>query len=342
MAADKTALTDPPKGEHIFPATYLTELALRWKELTAAGRHGEAFQLLEEIIIRSTPMFERLAQYEGFHHVVPLDQLVQAAREKVPRWLLACDVDKLHQNKLFSWFSTCSKNAFRSEIARHRQHTNRHHATGDNLEKFVGDEDHAVMRHDAASDVHRRVQEISVRWGDPHELGSVRFVIDCLTDEERQPPERQQIINGVMYAYGLSPELAKFFYQWGLFALRDALYDKVHAPFTKQDVLRMRETHTFIPDIIDIVGWDRFSELIVKLGGTRIKLPTVAQLARLHDEYSMQREIQATDLSPDGMEAAARRRGRTLKNAEALFTELSESLGNHRSGEHPLYREDEV
>jgi hypothetical protein len=340
---DKPVITvEPPKGEHIFPATYLTELAEHWKELTAAGKHGEAFKLLEEIIVKSTPMFERLAQYEGFHHVVPLDQLVQAAREKVPRWLLACDVDKLRQGKLFSWFSTCSKNAFRSEVARHRQHTNRHHATGDNLEKFVGQEDHAIMRHDAADDAVRRIRDITTRWGDPHELGSVRFVVDCLVDEERQPPDRHKIVNGVMYAYGLAPEMAKFFYQWGLFALRDALYDKVRAPFTKQDVLRMVETHTFLPDVIDIVGWDRFSELVIKLGGQRIKLPTTAQLTRLHEETLLHRELQDTDLTPEGMEAAARRRGRTLKNAEALFIELSESLSAQRLGEHPLYPEDEV
>ncbi len=332
---------EPPKGEHIFPATYLTEVVLRWKEHTAAGRHAEAFVLLEEIIIKSTPMFERLALFEGFNHTVDLPQLVQSAREKVPRWLLACDTKKLHEGKLFSWMSTCAKNAFRSEVARQRQHTTRHHATGDNLEKYVGEEDHSVMRHDAAADAKRRIHAITTRWGDPHELGAVRFIVDCLVDEEHQPPNRQTITNGAMYAYGQSPEMTKFFYQWALFALRDALFDRVHVPFTKYDVLRLRESYSFIPDVIDIVGWAPFSQLVVKLGGTRLKLPTTQQLARMHEDYLLHRELQETDMTPEAVEATARRRGRTTRNAQELFTEMSEQLGTHRSGEHPLYQDDQ-
>ncbi len=338
--AEKSAVT-PPR-EHIFPATRLTEVCLRWKDLTAKGQHGEAFKLLEQIIIESTPMFERLALFEGYQNTVDLPILIQAAREKVPRWLIHCDVKRLHEGKLFSWFSTCAKNAFRSEVAKQRQHSNRYHATSDSLEKFVGSEDHAVDMHDVADEVARRVQDISVRWGDPHELGAVRFIVDCITDNERQPANKTAITDGARFAYGLSEEIAKFFYQWALFAVRDALYDKVRAPFTKQDVLRNKESYTFIPDVIDIVGWDRFCELVIKLGGQRIKLPTVQSLARDHDDYLTREELDKTDLTPEAFEGVAKRRGKTTKNANEIYEQMSEYVGAHRSGEHPLYQEGEV
>lgn len=336
-----TAAAAPvPKGEHIFPNTRLTEIVLQWKEYTAAG-DPRAFDLLEDVIVLSTPMFERLAQFEGYHHFVPLPRLVQAARVMVPNWLRACTVEKLHQKKLFSWMSTCAKNAFRSEVAKERQYSTRFFATSDTLEKFVGEEDHAVDQHDAAATAISRIKEISVRWGDPYQLGSVRYAIECLTDETRKS-DKAKIISGMAYGYGLSPDMAKFFYQWSLFALRDALADQVHVPFTKQDALRCRETYTFIPDMIDIVGWDRFQSLVVRLGGTRIKLPTVVQLAKIHEEYQMTDELTKTDGTPDEVDKVAAKYKMSGKTAADIYAEMVVEKNNQRIGEHPLYPGDDA
>lgn len=368
-------VVEPPKGEHIFPNTRLTAVALHWKELTArakaatneasqflsharqltpaeeaevqelqqeaAAKHGEAFVLLEQIIIESTPMFERLAQFEGYHLTVDLPLLVQAAREKVPRWLQACDVQKLHEGKLFSWMSTCAKNAFRSEVAKQRQHTTRYHATADNLEKFVGTEDHEVDRHDLMAEVERRIKGISVRWGDPQELGAVRYMVECLRDVERQPPNKIAILNGARYAFGLSDEMIKFFYQWSLFALRDALADTRRVPFTRQDVLRLNHSYSFLPDVIDVIGWEPFCRLVKLMGGQRIKLPTLSQMDRMHSEFLLRQELDETDLTPEAFEGVAKRRGTSTRSAGDIFAELSDQLGGQRTGEHPLYQESE-
>src|SRR5574343_20093 len=138
------------KGEHIFPATHLTKLALHWKELNSKGRHKEAMEVLEEIIIGSTHMFERLAQHENFHYTVDLPILVSAAQEKVVKWLLAWQPKK---GKLFTWLSKCSKNQFRSEIVKVTQYRKRFHVTGDNLEKFYGLDDHEVDKNYEAEEV---------------------------------------------------------------------------------------------------------------------------------------------------------------------------------------------
>jgi hypothetical protein len=90
------------EGQHIFPDDELHQYALRWKELNAQKKHTEAMVLLEKIIEGSTPMFERFAQSEKFHHTVDLEILVSAAQEKVVKWLLRWE-PKL--GKLFTWFS---------------------------------------------------------------------------------------------------------------------------------------------------------------------------------------------------------------------------------------------
>src|SRR5208337_1352821 len=106
------------QGEHLFAASYLEPLAIRWKELNAKGKHTEAMLVLEEIVVGSTQMFQRLAQHEGYHFTVDLDILVSAAQEKVVKWLIRWQRKK---GKLFTWFSKCAKNAFRSELVKVNQ-----------------------------------------------------------------------------------------------------------------------------------------------------------------------------------------------------------------------------
>ncbi len=110
--------------------------------------------VLEEIVIGSTAMFERLAMYEDFHYTVDLKILVSAAQERVVKWLLRWEPKK---GRLFSWFSKCAKNAFRSELVKVNQFRKRYYVTSDNLEHFYGVDDHAGNRCDPLFDrVHCR------------------------------------------------------------------------------------------------------------------------------------------------------------------------------------------
>lgn len=334
-------MAEPPHREHIFPATELKQLALRWKELTAAAatdpsKNEEALEVLEQIIVGSTPMFERLAQYEGFHHAVDLDTLVQSAREKVVRWLLNWDPKHGKDGQLFTWFSTCAKHAFLSELAKVNQFRRRFHVTSDNLEKFYGDEDHATHKNDAADEVREKLKGITVRWGDPPYAGAVRYAVEALVED--RPKDKAAIIRGMCYAYGLSPEMGKFFYQWALFAMRDALYERIRVPFTKEDLFRHRHTFTQLVDLLDIITWEQFGRLVAVMGGTRLKIPTLAQLNRLHQDYLLHGRIDKTDLDPTSVEVVAKSEGKTVKSAIEIYAEMTATLDPSLSGEHELFQ----
>lgn len=335
----------PPekKGEHIFSATHLTALAIRWQQLnkvaTAAETMGnpdrlqraEADQLLEDIIVGSTSMFERLAQHEGFTFTVDLDTLVQAAREKVLRWLLAWDPSK----PIFSFFSVCARHAFLSEVNKVNSHRKRFHATSDSLEKFFGEEDHDTFKEDAAEEVRRKLLTITVRWGDTNSQGAIRYVLACLTDGVEC--ERATVVRSICYGFGLSEELGKFFYSWGLFALRDALYKRVRMPFTQQDLFRHRETFSHLVDLLDIISWDQFQRMVATLGGQRLKIPTVSQLGRLHDDWLLAKDVEENDGGPEALEAAAKKHGRSTRAAGEIYEEMQLNTSPDRDGEHDLY-----
>ena len=325
---------NPVDGEHIFPASKLTPLAVQWKQLYHSGRHREAMLVLEQIIEGSTAMFQRLAQYEDFHYTVDLPILVSAAQEKVIKWLVKWNPKK---GKLFSWFGKCAKNAFRSELGKVNQFRKRFHVTSDNLEKFYGAEDHDVDKHDIAQEVSGKIDDMTCRWGDPQSIGAVRFLLQCITDDEH---DKQAAIRSAAYAYCISFELAKFFHNWCLVALRHTFYERVYMPFTEEDLLRAQQSYTFWPDLVDIIGIDLSKEVSAALGGQRIRVPAPKEIAKLKHHYLLSREIENSDLDPDTVAAIARKHKKTAKTAGEIFIEMNEQLNPGRYGEHSIFHED--
>jgi len=324
------------EGQHIFANDELHQYALRWKELVAQKKSAEAMLLLDKIVVMSTPMFERLAQHEKFHHTVDLEILVSAAQEKVVKWLLRSE-PKL--GKLFTWFSKCAKHAFLSELVKVNQYRKRYHATSDNLEKLIGTEDHAIDKHDLAKEVRASIDALTCRWGDPQELGALRFLIECIIDEENR--DRQGAIRGAAYAYGISMDMSRFFYRWALMALRGAFYTRIRINFTEQDLFLLAESYTDFCDFLDDVPWDNLKMIMVKHGGKRVKIPSLAHLAEIKENYVMFREIEATDKDPSSIAEVAERHNRTPKTAAQAYEEMTDILNPRRAGEYYIFREND-
>ncbi len=322
------------EGEHIFPASQLTPLAIQWKQLSSAGRHKEAMLVLEQIVEGSTAMFERLAQFEDFHYTVNLSVLVSAAQEKVIKWLLKWQPKK---GRLFTWFSKCSKNAFRSELVKENQYRKRYHVTSDNLEKFYGAEDHEIDKNDMAEEVKGKLDELTCRWGDPQEIGAIRFLTLCIIDDDH---DKQAAIRSASYAYGISFELAKFFYNWSIVNLRHAFYEKVYVPFTEHDLLMASESYTFWPEVVNIVGIEKAKELSALLGGQRLKIPSLQSIAKLRENYRLARDIERSDLDPDAVAEVARKHKKTARAAQEVYNEMVEQQDPRRYGEHSIFDQD--
>lgn len=326
------SLKPEPEGQHIFPDDELHQLAVRWKELTAQKRTTEAMAVLEKIIEGSTPMFLRLAQHEKFHQTVDLDILVSAAQEKVVKWLLRWE-PKL--GKLFTWFSKCAKHAFLSELVKVNQWRKRFHTTNDSLEKFMGAEDHDVDKADVANEVRSEIDALTCRWGDPQELGALRFLIECIIDEDNR--DRQAAIRGAAYAYGISMEMSKFFYRWSLTALRNAFIKRIRVNFTEQDLFMLIHSYSDFADFYDIMPFESMRNCMILKGGQRVKIPTIAQWEKERSNYRLWQEMNATDLDPVSIAAVASRHSKTAKSASQSFEEMCEQLNPRRAGEYHIF-----
>lgn len=340
-AKPKAAKAKAPKTEkaatqeHIFPASELTPLAIRWKWLNGVKRHREAMLVLEQIVVKSTPMFERLAQYEDFHYRVDLPVLVSAAQEKMVKWLLRWQPKK---GRLFSWLSTCAKNAFRSELVKVNQYRRRFHVTGDNLEKFYGAADHEVDKHDLAAEVKDGISAMTCHWGDKQEIGALGFLIECIIDEGHN---KQAAIRGAAYAYGVSFELSRFFYDWAICALRHQFSAKVYAPFTQQDLFRALNSYDLVLKLLDFMRWEDFKRALITLQGKRIRFPTLAALYKAKADYELFIEIDNSDKDPDSIAEIAKKRNKTARSATEIYVQMSENLDPKRYGEYNIFGEEE-
>lgn len=322
------------ENEHIFPATQLTTLALRWKELVKDNRHEEALAVLNDIIVGSTPMFERFAQHEGYHRTVPLDALVAAAQEKVVRWLIHWRPKK---GRLFTWFSKCAKNAFRSEVAKTMARRKKLHTFDETPEKLIGSIDPTADLHAVAIETHKKIRDITSRWGTPRELGALKYVLLSFEEVQDSPHDKQAVIRGIQFAYCLTHDQAKFFYNWAIIAIRNVMYDRVFMPFTEQDLLRAKFSHTLIPDLLDIMPWETVKKFIAIFGGQRLRIPTLTQIVRLKEMSIIAREIENSDMDPDSITKIARSHSRTERTAQELFEEMIQLTDPHLSGEYEIF-----
>jgi len=236
--------------------------------------------------------------------------------------------------KLLVSNSKCAKNAFRSELVKVNQYRKRYHVTSDNLEKFYGAEDHEVDKHDLATDMHNRLRELTCRWGDPQEIGAIRFLTLCIIDEEH---DKQAAIRSAAYAYCISFELAKFFYVWSIVNLRHAFYEKVYVPFTEHDLLLAAESYSLWPELVNIVGIDKGKEIATLLGGQRMKIPSLQYISKLREEDRIARDIENSDGDPDAIAEVARKHKKTPRNAVEIFNEMTEIKHPKRYGEHSIF-----
>lgn len=321
------------KGQHIFPDDELHEIAVRWKELNAQRRDAEAMVLLEQIVVGSTPMFERLAQHEKYHRQVELPVLIGAAQERVVKWLLRWDPKK---GKLFTWFSKCAKHAFLSEVSNVCRFRKHYHTTGENLDKFIGAEDHAIDKHDLEAEMQLRLKELTCRWGHPQEIGCLQLLIACLMDDDRRH-NRQGAIRAAAYAYGLPMDFVKFFHRWALSALRGLFLDRIRVPLTDADLIYLSESYSLFVDLIDMIGLDLARKLIAKHGGSRIKIPTLASVLRLRQNLAIYEDFRKTPLDPDSLAEVAERHHRTARSAADAYAEMCEILDPRRAGEYYIY-----
>ena len=323
------------KDEHIFPETTIRPLVLNWKRLIEEEKHWEAMDVLEVIINDCTEMFKRLAQHEKFHHTVPLDSLVVAAQEKIPKWLIKWDPTK---GSLFSWLSTCAKNVFRSELVKTTTFTKRVHCTDDDsaLERLSGFTDDGQDAKDKSEAILSKIHGMTAPWASEEMRGAIRFIIECIMEDDHR---RQDCIRGAAFAWGLSMETTKFLYSWTHTQIRMELYEEKRPQFCDQDLFVAHYRNTPWPQIVDIIGWKSTYKVIACAGGQRIKIPTIAEISKLRQHGMILQEILKSDKDPESVGKIGKRFGLGPKSASEIYLAMTTTMNPEISGEYPVYDE---
>ena len=291
----------------------------------------EADRLLDHIIPQCEALYSRLAQYEKFDSTVDLGSLINEAMVKTSHWITYWQLEK---GPLFSYLSVCAKRLFVGLAKRESDYKGRYYATGDNLEKFVGSEDHEVQRHDAAAELRKRLLTLTGRWASAQCIGVIKMYIDVLVSGDKI--KKKELQRAGSYAYGISPELAKFYFSWTLVAMRDLMYDKLRMSYTDQDMFRLQHTHTFLPDMLTVITWDQMVKLMGLFGGQRIKIPTLESIIEARRELAVYHSLEHVQ-TPEEFSQVAKKHGYTDRSAQEVFDRLSPVLNNDNDGEYHIF-----
>ncbi len=321
------------KGEHIFPATIIEPMALRWKSLTAAGIHEEANGLLGEIIVLSTPMLARFAQHERYNVTVDLQILVSMAQSRIETWMRYWDPAK---GRIFSWFTKCAKHVYLGEVAKAQVYRQRYHATSDSLEQIAGALDPQIDADADIEHVQSALADIECRWSNPQVIDCIRFHIASIVENPRGP--KKPVIRAGSFASGLSIELSRFAHNWALFAIRSAMYHRLKPHYSDVDLITYSESFTLFPDLLDIITVAQLKKLIAVMGGQRLRIPTVAQVEKLVRNQKLAAALAShSHLTPTSLSAVARDHGVRDRTAEEVFVAMSEMLDPERNTQSPVY-----
>jgi hypothetical protein len=124
--------------------------------------------------------------------------------------------------------------------------------------------------------------------------------------------------------------------------LRDQMYKRIRIPFTQEDLVRLAFSYTDFVSLFDLpntpMTWGVHGKWLVAIkGGSRIKIPTAAQIAAVIEAKQIFDEIDASDKDPDSVAEIAARHGKNARTAQEIFNEMSEILDRRRSGEYEVY-----
>jgi hypothetical protein len=254
----------------------------------------------------------------------------------VVKWLLRWDPSK---GKLFTWFTKCSKHAFLSELVKANGDRKRFHSTSDNLERFIGAEDHAIDKLDLETELTQKLQDLTCRWGHPQEIGCLQYLFKCILDEDNR--DKQAAIRAASYAYCVTLDMAKFFYRWAVSELRGLYMERIRVKLTADDLIYLSESYSVFVDLVDMFGIEAGKKMVAKYGGSRCKIPTLNYLCRLHENYDIWQEIENTDKDPESIAIVAARHKKTARSAAEAYEEMCEILNPKRAGEYYIFREND-
>ena len=107
--------------------------------------------------------------------------------------------------------------------------------------------------------------------------------------------------------------------------------------FTDQDAFRAAYRNTPYPQMVDIVGWDRFQKWCAVHGGMRLRPPTIADLARIKQQAKIYLEIEQSDKDPESIMKIARRYNKTDKSATDIYMNMVDTMDPALNGDYPVY-----
>jgi hypothetical protein len=237
-------------------------------------RNGDP-QTWQAIVMECLPLIDSLIRKHHFQLYEDLDALRNECVIKLFKAIRYYDPER---GRAFSCLTVAITRFLFSYVATVRTRARRFSLVPD--EVLAEYESAGQSRTELPEELKNKIQRIQTRFKTGTERAVLKFLINYFLLEGFSQP-RKLVLDTIRRQFGLPIEKAGALYDYGLVCLRSVLHQYYTPLFSGEEILRLCQHSSVLPQICAIVGEHSFSKLMDVCAGISITFPSKAALERL-------------------------------------------------------------
>lgn len=317
--------------KNVFDNELVEKLTVEWKK----SRDVNTYQ---SICNGCLNLIEAIVRSNGFYRQVPYSDIRNEMFVTLHVYLEKWDATKGH--KLYSYLSSCIYNACISFVKSESNVKKRMCFTDTPLDSLGHESDVSYTHNEyTAEDIkylREKVEQMSCRWKEPVIRESLRFIVEAIL--QNRAHLRKGILKSLSFGYNLPINTSKFLLDWAIASTRMQLIEMHESPLGDIDVIRSSQKYSFVPDMINLIGFQNVKKLIGVFNGMTIKFPTLQGVRKC---LAVKEVINSKDYTPDNIAAVGKALGLAKEKVQEAFEESSINIANGLLDDHPLFDEED-
>lgn len=317
--------------KNVFDNEHVERLTVEWKK----SRDINTYQ---SICNGCLNLIEAIVRSNGFYRQVPFsdirNEMFVTLQGYLEKW------DPTRGNKLYSYLSSCIFHSCISFVKSDSNIKKRCVSTDAPLDSLGNENDVSYTHIEYTSEdikyLREKTEQMCCRWKEPIIKESLRFIVEAIL--QNRSHLRKEILKSLSFGYQLPINTSKFLLDWAIASTRMQLIEMHETPLGDIDAMRSSQKFSFIPDMINLIGFKNVTKLIGVFNGMTIKFPTLQGVRKC---LAVKELINSKDYTPDNIAAIAKKLGVTQEKVQEAFETSSMNIANGLLEDSPLFGHDE-
>lgn len=316
--------------QKIFDNELVETLVIEWKRT----KDGAIYQ---RVCKETTNLIDAIIRSNGFYRQMDFNDIRNNVFVELISFIDKWDPGR--GTKLYSYLSTCIRNACISTVRTDAENKKRHVYTDVSLDT-LGDSDNVSMSHNYSTDevdfIRSKAHMLECRWKEPIIRAGIQYLVECHLSGRNH--RKREIIRSLCLGYKMPQATSKFLFDWTTTSLRAELLSMYDSPLGDVDLLRLAEKFSHLPDMINLIGYPAVKKLLAVFSGVQIRFPSLPHIKKL---LAARAAINSRARTPDEMMAVSNAYKLPVEKIEETIDTVSRNIVSGLLHDTPLYGEEE-